>query len=309
MRTTHLPVETRERSEIHMRDPFVFPDASTATYYLYGTTCADGIGDIEPGFHVYTSTDLKAWTGPYLAFDPPVGFWGVRHYWAPEVHAVDGAYWMLATCKGRIGVHRGTTILRSDHPAGPYVPLANQAATPPDEEALDGTLHTEDGRRFLVYCHEWTQLHDGEIKAVELKDGRPLGAPFRILRAGTQSWIRKFRDPRIQKDGYLTDAPFLYRARNGDLLLFWSSYADASITGGAGGYTVAVTRSTSGSIFGPWTEDEALFLDKDAGHSSLFRTFQGELMLCTHSPDTPHGMERPAFFNLTETDDGLRIHY
>ncbi|WP_445002578.1 glycoside hydrolase family 43 protein [Exiguobacterium alkaliphilum] len=307
MQSTHLPIQTRHRNELHMRDPFVFPDETTKTYYLFGTTFSDGIGDVEPGFHVYTSTNLETWTGPYLAFDPPHGFWGVRHYWAPEVHAVDGAYWMLATCKGGIGVHRGTTILRADHPAGPYRPLYNEATTPHDEEALDGTLYEEDGRRYLVYCHEWTQLYHGEIKAIALDNGRPTGTPFRILRAGDQPWIRKFSDPRIQKEGYLTDAPFFYRAVNGDLLLFWSSYANTDITGGAGGYTVAVTRSTSGSIYGPWTEDETLFLDEDAGHCSLFRDFSGTLMLCTHSPDTPHGMERPTFFPLTETADGLSI--
>lgn len=307
MRPTHLPVRSWQRSELHMRDPFVFPDVSTKTYYLFGTTFADGIGDIEPGFYVYTSQDLETWTGPYMAFNPPPGFWGVRHFWAPEVHAVDGAYWMLATCKGGIGVHRGTTILKADHPAGPYRPLYNRATTPTDEEALDGTLYEEDGRRYLVYCHEWTQLYHGEIKAIALDNGRPTGSPFRLLRAKDQPWIRKFSDLRIQKEGYLTDAPFLYRAQNGDLLLFWSSYANTEITGGAGGYTVAVTRSTSGSIHGPWIEDDTLFLDEDAGHCSLFRDFSGTLMLCTHSPDTPHGMERPTFFPLTETADGLSI--
>ncbi|WP_215191823.1 glycoside hydrolase family 43 protein [Exiguobacterium sp. s7] len=307
MQETHLPVQTVKRTDLHMRDPFVFSDESTQTYYLFGTTFADGVGDIEPGFHVYTSNNLEDWTGPYLAFSPPAGYWGVRHYWAPEVHRVDDSYWMLATCKGGIGVHRGTTILQAAHPGGPYHPLYNEATTPRDEEALDGTLYEEDGRRFLVYCHEWTQQYYGEIKAIELDAGRPIGRPFQIVRAGDQSWIRKFSDPRIQKEGYLTDAPFFYRAANGHLLMFWSSYADSHVTGGAGGYTVAVVRSTSGSIFGPWAEDETLFLDKDAGHCSLFRTFSGELMLCTHSPDTPHGMERPTFFSLIETNDGLMI--
>jgi hypothetical protein len=48
-----------------------------------------------------------------------------------------------------------------------------------------------------------------------------------------------FVDPRIEKSGYLTDAPFLYKTRGGDLLLLWSSYSIPVYSeSGLGGYTV-----------------------------------------------------------------------
>ncbi|UKI17739.1 MAG: hypothetical protein L6V80_06255 [Bacteroidales bacterium] len=37
-----------------------------------------------------------------------------------------------------------------------------------DEMALDGTLWVEDGKPYMVYCHEWVQVMDGEMKVVEL---------------------------------------------------------------------------------------------------------------------------------------------
>jgi hypothetical protein len=52
---------------------------------------------------------------------------------------------------------------------------------------------------------------------------------------------------------------------------------------------VAIARSAGGSMEGPWTHDEKLFMDRNAGHSSLFRDFDGRLWISTHYPDTPHG--------------------
>jgi len=74
-----------------------------------------------------------------------------------------------------------------------------------------------------------------------------------------------------------------------------------------GGYTVAIARSKSGRIEGPWTHDEQLLLDRNAGHSSLFRDFQGQLWISTHHPDTPHGQERPLFLPVEEIENGLKL--
>lgn len=300
-----------ERDDIHMRDPFVFPYIKENTYYLFGTTFADGCGDLEPVFEVYKSQDLGVWEGPYIAFQPPKGFWGVRHYWAPEVFEIEGKFYMFASFKGGIGEHRGTGILVSDHPAGPYVPHSKGAVTPTDWECLDGTYYEDrDGQRWLIFCHEWTQEYNGKIKAIRLTHDlkTSYGEVVEILNASEQPWIRKFGDPRIEKEGFLTDAPFMYTAKNGDLILLWSSYSVPNYREtGSGGYVVAVARSTSGYMEGPWKHDEALLMDLNAGHSSLFRDFRGELFICTHSPDTPHGQERPLFLPVEEDTSGLKL--
>jgi arabinan endo-1,5-alpha-L-arabinosidase len=311
METGFRTIQTVATGDIHMRDPFVFPYAKDGKYYLFGTTFADGCGDKDPLFEVYESSDLHTWTGPYAAFQPPKGFWGMRHYWAPEVFEVDGKFYMFASFKGGIGENRGTAILAADHPGGPYRVHSDGAVTLPGSECLDGTYYEDDeGQRWIVYCHEWTELYEGRIEALRLtKDLKiSFGEPVTILNAAERPWIRLFGDPRIEKTGYLTDAPFLYQARNGELLLLWSSY---SVPGygdtGLGGYTVAVARSTSGRMEGPWTHDEQLLMDRNAGHSSLFRDFGGKLMICTHYPDTPHGQERPLFLPVEETANGLAL--
>ncbi|WP_078435052.1 glycoside hydrolase family 43 protein [Metabacillus halosaccharovorans] len=297
--------------EIHMRDPFVFPFEKEKKYYLFGTTFADGCGDKEPIFEVYVGEDLNNWEGPYVAFQPSKGFWGVRHYWAPEVFEIDGRFYMFATFKGGIGEHRGTGILVSNHPAGPYKPHSNGPVTPKDWECLDGTFYEDkQGQRWIVFCHEWTQEYEGKIKAIQLTQDltQAKGEAVQIVNAADMEWIRKFGDPRIEKNGFLTDAPYMYHAKNGDLMMLWSSYSIPNFgDAGYGGYTVAVARSTSGKIEGPWTHDKGLLMDRNAGHSSLFRDFQGQLYICTHYPDTPHGSERPLFVKVEEVEDGLVI--
>jgi arabinan endo-1,5-alpha-L-arabinosidase len=298
-------------AEIHMRDAFVYCDRERKRYFLFGTTLADGAGNVDPFFEVYESEDLLRFTGPFVAFQPPKGFWGVRNYWAPEVYRYQGRYYMFASFKGGIGEERGTGVLTAEKPEGPYRPHSERHVTLKDNECLDGTLYvSEEGDPWIIFCHEWTQNYYGTIKALPLSHDltRALSQePITIVDTHDITWIRKFADPRIGKDGYLTDAPFPYRTKTGALLLLWSSYSKKNYQNGQGGYTVAVTVSPSGSIKGPWEQQEELLLDENCGHSSIFTDLDGQLRLCTHSPDTPHGAEGPKFLKLTEKDGRLMI--
>ena len=69
---------------------------------------ADGAANIDPYFDFYVSEDLETYYGPFMAFAPPAGYWGVKHYWAPEVYRVHGKYYMFASFKGGIGGDRVT---------------------------------------------------------------------------------------------------------------------------------------------------------------------------------------------------------
>lgn len=300
--------------EINMRDPFIFADKKKSLYYLFGTTSVcDGAANIDPFFEVYVSPDLNNFEGPYAAFMPEKGFWGTKHFWAPEVYEYNNRYYMFATCKGGIGEDRGTCVLTSDSPGGPYKDYSYGHITLKGHECLDGTLYMdESGRPWMAFCHEWTEIYYGKICAIPLNE-KLLPDSFEqveIVNTKTDNlpWIRKMHDPRVDKTGYLTDAPFFYRAKSGALLMLWSSYA---INGyqdkGYGGYVVAVARSENGKITGPWRHERNLLLDRNIGHCSLFRNFSGELILCGHANDTAHGTEYPVFIPLIETHDGFVI--
>ena len=155
-----------KHSEINIRDPFVL--VSEDKYYLYGTRGATCWGEAT-GFDVYVSRDLENWDGPFVCFENDGTFWADRNYWAPEVHAYKGAYYMFASFKNA-SVRRGTAILRADSPMGPFKPHSDGCITPKDWECLDGTLYvSRDGRPYMVFCHEWVQIGDGEIWAIMLR--------------------------------------------------------------------------------------------------------------------------------------------
>ena len=279
-------------SEIHIRDPFVLPVSSEQRYYLYGTMGAYAWTESGLGFDGYVSADLQTWEGPFPAFRPPAGFWADRNFWAPEVHAYRGQYFMFASFKAE-GICRGTQVLVAESPQGPFRPVSDGPLTPSDWECLDGTLFvTADGNPWMVFCHEWVQVGDGEICALPLRADlvSAAGEPVVLFRASQAPWIQQIASK--GRKGYVTDGPWLHCRPGGDLLMLWSSFS-------ADGYTIGVARSASGQLLGPWTQDARPLYSGDGGHCMTFYDFDGNLWLSFHQPNR-HPEERPKFTLLVE---------
>jgi len=285
------------KGEIHIRDPFVVPCPTEKIYYLFGSTDENCWGGPATGFDFYRSTDLEHWEGPFPAFRPPAGFWSNTQYWAPEVHRYQDRYYMFASFKAE-NVCRGTQILVADTIEGPYRPHSDGPVTPRKWECLDGTLFVDETRTpWMVFCHEWVQVHNGEICAMPLTDDlkQAAGEPVLLFKAKDAPWACRIRDD----ENYVTDGPFLYPAAGGALLMLWSSV-------GRTGYALGVATSATGNILGPWTQnDEALF-SQDGGHGMLFKTFDGELRLSIHKPNQSP-IERPVFIPAVQTGNELKI--
>ncbi len=276
-------------ADIRVRDPFILPVPETQTYYLYANAANRTKG--ARGWECYRSKDLLHWSEPTTVFTPPENFWGTRDFWAPEVHRYRGKYYLFGTLSAADRC-RGTQIFRADSPLGPFRPHSDDAATPHDWFALDGTLWLEDGNPWMVFCHEWVQIGDGTMCAVRLSDdlSRTIGPITTLFAASDAPWVRPVRDG----DKYVTDGPCLYRTAAGTLWMLWSSFTDK-------GYAVGVARSRSGNITGPWTHDpEPLFVG--GGHSMLFKRFDGTWMLALHSPNRSPD-ERIKFFEFVEAND------
>lgn len=91
-----MPVEELRLEEIRMRDPFIL-EPSPGEFVLFGTTDENVWAGAATGFDCYVSDDLEHWKGPLAAFRPRQDFWADSQFWAPEVHSVDGRFFMLAT--------------------------------------------------------------------------------------------------------------------------------------------------------------------------------------------------------------------
>lgn len=283
-------------NQIHMRDPFVYVEAGQ--YYLYGTTdrnCWDGLAD---GFNTFVSKDLENYTPLGSIFQRNTSFWGQRNFWAPELHRYQDAYYLFASFFAD-GRRRATSILRADKPEGPFVPWGDDSVTPAEWECLDGTLYVDDhGQPWLIFSHEWVQENGGTICARRLKTdlSGAYGESTVLFHAGDASWTI----PHLHENGvrnHVTDGPYLYRMKNGFLLMLWSSLSKS-------GYAIGQAISATGNILGPWEQKNEALFSGDGGHGMLFRTFEGDLLLSIHKPnDSPQ--ERPLFIPVQETEEGL----
>ena len=283
-------------NEINIRDPFVL--VQDGMYYLYGTRGATCWGPAT-GFDVYRSRDLETWEGPFVCFENDGHFWADRNYWAPEVHVWHGCYYMFASFK-KEGRCRGTAILVSDSPMGPFRPhCADLTITPEDWESLDGTFYvSQSGEPYMVFSHEWLQVKDGEICAVKLSEDltHAVGDPFVLFHASEAPWA-KWLTHSSGLVGCVTDGPFMWRGSRGELFCLWASFSES-------GYTEGVAVSDNGEIDGHFTQLSPLF-DKDGGHGMVFRDLQGHLYLTLHSPNT-HLQEHPVFLPLMEKGGRLQ---
>ena len=278
--------------DIHIRDPFILLEGGR--YYLYGSRGNETWGKAT-GLDVYESDDLVSWSGPSVVFTPPEGFWADMHFWAPEVHQYHGKFYMFVSFKSETAC-RGTQILVADTPKGPFILHSDGPVTPRDWECLDGTLYIDrDGKPYMVFCHEWLQVKDGEMCAVRLSDDlkQAVGEPFLLFRASEPDWALK------DKTEFVTDGPWMYRTASGKLLMLWSSSA-------ANGYVEAIAYSDNGDVTGRWQHQKQLLFDQDGGHGMIFTSKEGKLFFILHNPNNSP-MERPVILPLEERDGTLAV--
>ena len=279
--------------EIHIRDPFVLVE--DGKYYMYGTRGSTCWGPAT-GFDVYVSDNLEDWSDPVAIFENDGSFWSDLNYWAPEVHKYKGKFYLFASFKSETRC-RGTQIMKADSPLGPFVPISDGPVTPEEWEGLDGTLYVENEIPYIIFCHEWVQCKDGEMCALRLTEDltAPVGEPKLLFKASLFSGVRSARDD----DGwFVTDGPFMYKTKNGKLVMLWSSKGEE-------GYCEIIGISDNDSVFGNWNNDEYLF-KKDGGHGMIFTAMDGKKYFIAHSPNkTP--LERPKLFEIEEKNDMLCI--
>jgi GH43 family beta-xylosidase len=279
-------------ADLRIRDPFVLTDIPNARYVMVAS-----IGNRQrgvKGWECYTSKDLRHWQAPVTVFTPPAGFWADRDFWAPEIHAYRGKFYLFGTLSAE-RAKRGTQLFVADGLLGPFQAHTDGAATPHDWMALDGTLYVENDQPWMVFCHEWVQIGDGTMDAVRLEAdlSKPVGEPIQLFRASDAPWCRA-----VQPGKYVTDGPCFYRLKSGPLLMLWSSFGER-------GYAVGVARSANGTVRGPWTQDRQP-LYEGGGHCMIFQSLEGPPMLVLHGPnDSPK--ERAKFFEVHEEQNAIRL--
>ncbi len=280
--------------EINIRDPFVLYEGGK--YYMYGTR-ARNFGRKTGGFDVYISTDLENWSAPVECFNSENHEMNHEVNWAPEVHKYKGAYYMFATFTRQSNNLRGTFILKADNPLGPFVPHSNGVVTPEEWECLDGTLYiNREGKPYIVFCHEHTQIIDGTICYRPLSDDltEAEGDAVTMFKASSPYWADESVD---ENEHRITDGPFMYRTETGELLMLWSTFIKKQ-------YAECLVRFNDGEL-GMNFEHLPPLLDNDGGHGMLFKGAD-KLYLTFHSPNKTD-YERPNFIEAEDTGDSIKL--
>jgi len=104
----------------------------------------------------------------------------------------------------------------------------------------------------------------------------------------------------IGENNYVTDGPFLYRTKDGKLLMIWSSFRKG------GDYAVGMVESESGTVKGPWRHSPEPIFPDNGGHGMIFRDFSGNLLLALHQPDGGTS-ERLRLLKLKEVNGRLIV--
>ncbi len=238
--------------------------------------------------------------------------------WAPEVHKYNGMYYMFTTYRSKTTGKRGCTILRANHPLGPFEEITDGHITPADWFCIDGTFYVDnEGQPWMVFTHEeymkdpdgdgiYTNIGEyAELYAAKLSEDLThfISDPVYLFKGTDPSWAAD--------NCGLADGPWLYTTEQGSLLMLWTNFD-------INGYSVGISRSESGLITGPWIhEDKTLSINKligdvdlpnggqqGGGHPSTFRDTDGQLYLCIHTPNC-HPGEEIVFIKICERNDTL----
>ena len=291
------------RKDIRVRDPYILVEGGV--YYLYSTTgSADGKTVV-----VYQSFDLEEWDAPTVVYTLSTDTWKQTELWAPEVHAYRGRYYLFLSIKGKNGL-RGTEISVSDTPMGPFLPIADRAATPLDKSCIDGTLFVDGGTPYIVYSRDWPDhfvpekdAYVGQICAVALSEDltTPVGEPFCLFESTDCPYSAKtpsfthWEGKNVLRYG--SDAPFINRLSDGRLFLTWSPFP---------GNNYVVLGAVADDLRGPWMHLDPPLFDANGGHAMFFTDFDGTKKMCIHHPER-HMEERAKIMTVAERDGCLIV--
>ncbi|MBR3809574.1 MAG: family 43 glycosylhydrolase [Clostridia bacterium] len=279
-------------NEINIRDPFVLFE--NEKYYMYGTR-GENFGQKTGGFDVYVSTDLENWSEPIECFDSDKYNMNINVNWAPEVHRYKDNYYMFATFTKPNGL-RGTYILKADSPLGEFKPHSNGAVTPEEWECLDGTFYIDkNGKPFIIFCHEHTQIIDGTICYAELNDNLTeiTGEVVTMFAGSEPFYIKEAPD-----DGhFVTDGPFMYRSKTDELFMLWSTFINHQ-------YAECLVKFNDGELNMNFTHSAPL-IDDDGGHGMIFKDDEN-IYLTFHTPNKSL-CERPGFVKIKDNGNCLEI--
>lgn len=251
---------------MELADPTIF--LHNDTYYVYGT---DGRGgDVNRGFLVYTSTDLRKWSGPKgatngfsLVKENSFGDWG---FWAPQVFEFKDDIYMVYTA------NENMAIAKSQSPLGPFVEYA--VLKGPTNQIDPYIFFDDDGKIYIYYV----KLSGGnKIHVAEMTDDLTA-----IKEETSQLCIEAISGWEVTDRHRVAEGPTVLK-QNGKYYLFYS-------TNHFENPDYAVGYAVSDTPLGPWTKfsgnpilNREMIGQNGTGHGDFFVDKDGKYRYVFHT--------------------------
>lgn len=244
-------------------DPFVL--LVDGTYYHYATNDPDG-------YHVQVSTDLIHWEDRgYCLHKNDVQ--GEKWFWAPEILATHGKYYMVYTADEHLG------LAIADAPTGPFVQKKKGWLS--ERHAIDG--HLEVGADGCVYLY-YVRFDGGNViygtKLAETVDEFVALAEAGELAIGEEVRLLAAEEPWETHMGKVAEGPFILQ-HGGKYYLTYSAN-DYQSPLYAVGYAVSDTPL---GTYKKYAGNPILVGHGDmvgTGHHSFTTTKDGKDLLCVY---------------------------
>lgn len=273
-------------SPLSLADPFILLHGGT--YYAYGTHSGDGI-------EVFTSDDLLTWRYKGLALNKEDS-WADRWFWAPEVYALNGKFYMYYSADEHI------CVAMADSPEGPF----RQAEKKPmitNEKCIDNSLFIdEDGTPYLTFVrfndgnNIWIAELEKDFVTLKMETMHPC---LHVSQPWEEVW------PRVNEGSFIVKHRGLY-------YMTYSANSYESPSYGVGCATAMHPMET-------WTKYEENPLLQNpgelvgVGHSALFTDKAGRLRIVFHAHKDKSSIHPRAMyigtvsFEKVDGTDRLRI--
>jgi GH43 family beta-xylosidase len=205
----------RERKPFPGQDPFVVP--FEGAFLLIQTSRNDRRIVIKR----FTDLDRMDRNSTTVVWKPLRGSNRGRQLWAPELHEIDGRWYIYyAASDGQNENHR-MYVLEADHPLGPFHTLGKICDPRHDSWAIDMTVLQHEGRLYAIWSG-WEGENDGfpqHLYIAPMADPCTISAERTLISSPDQEWEQRIAP--------LNEGPQVVR-NDVDGKLFIAYSADAS---------------------------------------------------------------------------------
>jgi len=208
-------------------DPFIYREGDT--YYLYATAS-------DHGLLVWTSKDLVNWQNRGLAFARSASTWSRQQFWAPEMFAHHGKYYLHFTALGENNARR-IVLAEGTSPLGPFAEL-KAPWFDPGKGTIDSHVFKDTDGKLYLYSVDLDRPDRKcfEIHVRTVSDDLVPQKDFTFCITPSQEWEGKV----------VNEGPFVFKHKDTYVLTYSANgYFDPN-------YSIGM--ATAKSPLGPWTK-------------------------------------------------------